>query len=248
MNVPSPIRVQEFISIWNDILEHYPIPTSFLPRHFNLNFLPCHGFMNTDELRQVMNTALQGIHEGGLNRLNDLRSCLRKLQAYLFYRYEGIIDYYQDWRTWRDYDDSWRTWGEYDRGEPDFVPETYQMMDKFNQMIDLLDPKKFQKMINLATPEEKLMARSLLRQFKQAKLPRLPREMRKEIKGWIGFKGDDDIGDDDESKPPQPPGDAVGGRYKKTKTNRNARQHQRNKSKKYKTRRHKTRRHKNRKT
>ncbi len=144
-------NLRTFLNIWRDFMDRYgnTLPT---------NLLAAHGFTQANQLTGVINAAVNGQLEGGLNRLADVRRCLTAIMEYKRDHFHG-------------YDD------EYD--------ELEETMQEFEEVIDYLDPKNFGPMINLATPEEKMMVTSIIRQ----KSVKLPEDMEKEILGFLGKGG-----------------------------------------------------------
>lgn len=122
-------------------------------------FMPQYHFRNRDEIIDILNNALDGQKENGLNRINDVRrfmidtrDFLRQERPSWFVRYREA--FYKD-------------------------PATFEA---FQNVIDGLEPENFNRMANLITPEEIMSLRSLARQ------KRLPPEMEREISSYVANK------------------------------------------------------------
>lgn len=122
------------------------------------NFLSKYGFKEIKELTDVVNAAAKGQLEGGLNRLGDVRKYLMEALKHEKEDFKGYDDDYE---------------------------ELDNLIQDFEEIIDDLDPNTFKQTINLASPEEKMMVRSIARQSQV----KLPEEMQKEITGFIGTGG-----------------------------------------------------------
>lgn len=122
------------------------------------NFLAKYGFKEIKDLTDVVNAASKGQLEGGLNRLGDVRK----------YLMDALRD---EKENFRGYDDDYE--------------ELDNIVQDFEEVLEDLRPETFKQIINLATPEEKMMVRSISRQTEA----KLPEEMQREITGFIGTGG-----------------------------------------------------------
>lgn len=141
-----------------DFLENWNYFMSEYGSELAHNYLPKHGFRKIQDLNDVINLATKGQLEGGLNRVNDVRNYLM-----------DALKHEQD--NFRGYDD--------DQEDIDALTED------FEGIINDLEPETFKQIINLATPEEKMMVRSIARQGDV----KLPEDVQKEITGFIGIGG-----------------------------------------------------------
>lgn len=143
----------------NDFFDNW---NSFIKKYrneFPLNLLSNYGFKSfvLDDLTNVVVSASKG-EQNALNRLENVRKYLRATFYDIKQNFRGFDDDYEELENTR---------------------------DEFKEIIEDLKPENFKKIINLATPEEKMMVRSISRQGNI----KLPEDVQKEIISNIGIGG-----------------------------------------------------------
>jgi hypothetical protein len=122
-------------------------------------FMPKYGFKNMDEMVDILNNALEGQKENGLNRINDVRNFMIDTRDFLREERPSWFIRYRE-RFYKD-------------------PRTF---NAFENVINGLEHENFARMANIITPEEIMSLRSLARQ------KRLPHEMEREISSYVANK------------------------------------------------------------
>lgn len=143
----------------DDFLHNWNIFIKQYRYEFPLNLLSKYGFKNfdLDDLTRVVVSATKG-EQDGLNRIENVRKYLRETFYHIKTNFQGYDD------------DYW---------------QLDEIKEDFQEILEDLKPENFKKIINLATPEEKMMVRSISRQANT----KLPEDIQKEIISHIGYGG-----------------------------------------------------------
>ena len=143
----------------DDFLHNWNIFIKQYRYEFPLNLLNKYGFKSFDlnDLTQAVVSATKG-EQDGLNRIENVRKYLRETFYHIKTNFRGGDD------------DYW---------------ELDEIKQDFQEILDDLKPDNFKKIINLATPEEKMMVRSISRQANT----KLPEDVQREIISHIGYGG-----------------------------------------------------------
>ena len=143
----------------NDFLYNW---NAFIKKYrydFPTNLLSKYGFkaFDLDDLTKVVISATKG-EQDGLNRLDNVRKYLRATINDIKENFSGYDHDYEQ------------------------LDET---IEDFEEILGDLDPEAFKDIINLATPQEKMMVRSIGRQS----TVKLPEDIQREIISNIGIGG-----------------------------------------------------------